>query len=118
MQYTQEQFALLDNFKQGRLLKELSEDDLFVYRFLISEGLLQPRADIEDGWHTLSEKGKMVLENRDKEASDLAKNNAETKKAKTSERLHDFVLVLFGSIITILVEHFGDIILWLKDLFK
>jgi hypothetical protein len=60
----------------------------------------------------------MVLENRDKEADDLAKNNAKAKKAKASDRFHDLFLLLLGSLITVLIDHFGDIVLWFEKAFK
>ena len=125
MNYTNEQYALLASFEKGRNIDDLTESELWGYQFLMEQGLLQPRADIENGWHLLSEKGKCVLnekrqldEKTNQEASQLAKDNAKAKKAKASDRLHDFVLVLFGSLVTVLIEHFGDIVLWVKEIIQ
>ena len=61
MEYTPEQYAMLERFEKGLNIVGMEEEELRIYWFLIDQGLLQPRADIEDGLHFLSEKGKIAL---------------------------------------------------------
>lgn len=58
MEYTPEQYAMLERFEKGLNIVGMEEEELRVYWFLIDQGLLQPRADIEDGLHFLSKRGK------------------------------------------------------------
>lgn len=125
MTYIDEQYALLETFEKGRLVQELTEDELYTYQFLIQRNLLQPRADIKDGLHFLSEQGKCVLaEHRsflkqlDKNADDLAKSTAAEKKAKASDRFHDFLLLFIGAAITYFFDHAKEIIDWISGFFS
>ena len=123
--YTQEQYLLLETFENGRLVQELPEGELFAYQFLMEEGLLQPRADIKDGWHLLSERGKMLLESRrlseqQKKAvlEEQVKKRAEAKKEKVSQFWRDILMLILGGVITVIVENIGSILDWLCSLFK
>lgn len=125
MEYTPDQYALLETFENGRLIQELTEDELFTYDFFIQNHLLQPRADIEDGLHFLSAQGKNALSSHraalqqiDKNADDLAKSTAAEKKAKASDRRHDIVLLFIGAAITYLFDHAKEIIAWLSSFFS
>jgi hypothetical protein len=117
MNYTGEQLKLLSTFEYGRLIQELNEQELVVYRFLIGQELLQPRADIEDGWHLLSEKGKSVLEERKKQADDLSEQKSKAKKEKAADRLHDFLMILVGATVAFALDHIEDIVDAIASLF-
>ena len=123
MRYTPEQYALLETFEEGRLVQELSDNELYTYQFLIGEKLLQPRADIEDGWHLLSEQGKCVLlehrmelEKALKDADQMAEQAAKEKKRKASDRFHDFVLLFVGAAICYFFEHLDELVCWIRSI--
>lgn len=116
MNYTGEQLKLLATFENGRLVQELTEQELYVYRFLMEQGLLQPRADIEDGWHLLSEKGKTVLECRQTKLQMLQKIADKDAEKKRNQRLHNnleivnTILPVVTFILGLLVDHFANIV--------
>lgn len=119
MVYTPEQYALLETFEQGRLVQTLSDKELYTYQFLVREDLLQPRADIQDGWHLLSEQGKRVLfghrmelEKSLKDSNQMAEQAAKEKKSKAADRFHDFVLLFVGAAICYFFEHLDELIVW------
>ena len=92
MNYTDEQYALLERFEPGLNIAKLTEDELSIYWFLMEQKLLQPRHDIEDGLHRLSQNGKCVLaEHRDnlqkaeQETRQLAEKNAKEEKQQRFE---------------------------------
>lgn len=125
MTYTDEQYAFLETFENGRLVQDLTEDELFIYDFFIRNHMLQPRADIEDGLHLLSERGKMILEShriseqQKKELlEDKVKQRAEAKKEKVSGYFHDIFLLFLGSAITVFFENIGAVCEWLCSIFK
>lgn len=124
MVYTCEHYALLETFEKGRLVQELNEDELYTYRFFMQNGLLQPRADLEDGLHYLSEKGKYELaayraeqQEIQKQADSLAQQEAKEKKEKASNRLHDLLMILIGAVITYILEHLDEVVLWIAKHF-
>jgi hypothetical protein len=123
--YTSEQYALLETFEKGGLVQDLTEDELYTYQFLMQNNLLQPRADIEDGLHLLSERGKMLLEShriseqQKKELlEDKVKQRAEAKKEKVSGYFHDIFLLFLGGAITVFFENIGAVCKWLCSIFK
>lgn len=118
MSYTCEQYSLLETFKQGRLIDDLTPEELDVYQFPMSEGLLKPRADIEDGWHLLSEKGKRTLENRDKQIRQAAEQKAAEKKYRREDRIFQTFLLLFGYALGLLTGNLKTVIDWLLSLFE
>lgn len=116
--YTEEQYDLLQSFSGGRLVQELSQEELYVYEFLISERLLQPRADIKDGWHVLSERGKMILENHHNQLREKAENKAAEKKEKVKERIFQTFLVALGYGLGLLTGNIGAILDFFRALFQ
>lgn len=122
MKYTPEQYALLETFEEGRLVQELSGETLYTYQFLMQENLLQPRADIKDGWHILSERGKLelyqhraILEKALKDANQMTEQAAKEKKSKAADRFHDFVLLFVGAAICYFFEHLDELIVWVRS---
>lgn len=64
MNYTAEHYEMLKLLEAGIVFDDLTEEQKCSYRFLDGEGLIQPRADILDGYCVLSERGKCVLAER------------------------------------------------------
>lgn len=118
MVYTSEQYDLLETFEKGRLVQELSVDELYIYRFLIDEKLLQPRADIKDGWHLLSEQGKRVLENRQKQICEASEKKAADKKSRIKDRIFQTFLVILGYTLGLLTDNIGTVCDWVCSFFK
>ena len=116
--YTEEQYSLLQSFSGGRLIQELSQEELYVYDFLLSEQLLQPRADMEDGWHLLSERGKMILENHRNQLREKAENKAAEKKEKVKDRIFQTFLVALGYGLGLLTGNLGTILDFFRSLFQ
>lgn len=61
MNYTDDHYEMLKLLETGIVFYNLTEEQKWAYHFLDSEGLIQPRADILDGYCVLSERGKCVL---------------------------------------------------------
>lgn len=132
MDYTPEQHKMLERFEKGLNVEGLQGEDLEIFWFLNSQGLLQPRADIEDGLHFLSEKGKIsicqyrdVLSKAEKEASNASKKESKNKKEKISDRLFQIFLVVLGYMLGLLTDNlpavirfFQKIPAWLSTLFQ
>ena len=88
-----------------------------VYWYLSGQKLLQPREDIRPDWVVLSESGKRVLaqhrmdlEKMQQHACQDAKEKAEKKKEKRSDRLFEFFLALSGYILGLFTDHFFEVI--------
>lgn len=62
MNYTNEQYALMELFENGVITYDLTDKQKEIMFFLESEKLLQHRAYIQDGFCVLSERGKCILE--------------------------------------------------------
>ena len=123
MYYTPDHYAMLERFEHGLNIDTLSENELDTYQFLMQQNLLQPRYDLEDGLNYLSEPGKCVLaEHRDnlqkinQEADELAKKATAEKKSKSSDRFHDFLILILGAAITFILDHISEIIKLIRGL--
>lgn len=64
MEYTDEQYALMEGLEKGLNYWRLPEEQKWTLRYLQDEGIAQPRADIADGHYLLTEQGKRVLSER------------------------------------------------------
>lgn len=64
MDYTDEQYALIEKLEKGLNYRRLSDQEQRALHFLDSEGIAQPRADIGEGYYELTENGKRVLAGR------------------------------------------------------
>lgn len=62
MDYTNEQYELMELFADGIIIYNLTDRQKEVMSYLDGEKLLQHRAYIQDGYCELSERGKRVLE--------------------------------------------------------
>lgn len=89
MQYTDEQYAMLARFENGLNINDLTPDEMQLYYFLIDQKLLQPRYDIEEGLHFLTELGKVALHQHrsavlaaQQQAEQAAKKDAEAQKQR------------------------------------
>lgn len=104
MRYTPEQYALLKTFEYGRLVQELSDTELYTYQFLMQEKLLQPRADIEDGWHILSEQGKRVLSERAERINKASKKKKADIQAQIVEKGFQVFLLALSYILGLFTQ--------------
>ena len=108
MEYTPEQYAMLERFEKGLNIEGMEEEELRVYWFLIDQGLLQPRADIEDGLHFLSEKGKIALfryHDALSKAEEQARNASE-KEAKEEKQQRFNNKIAIANLLISLVSFF------------
>ena len=64
MEYTDEQYALMESLEKGLNYWQLPEEQKWTLRYLQDEGIAQPRADISDGYYLLTEPGKRILSER------------------------------------------------------
>lgn len=116
MRYTPEQYAMLKKAEHGLNINDLSEPERWVYQFLIGQKLLQPRYDIEDGLHYLSEIGKCVLAEHRHELDLLQNVAAKDAKDEEHKAFQDKVAVanvlvpLVTFILGILLEHSASIV--------
>ena len=55
MDYTSEQYALMERLESGLLYQNLTEKEQEILRYLDESSLTQPRAYIEDGYYELSQ---------------------------------------------------------------
>lgn len=88
MDYTEEQLAMLQRLKSGVLYEDLNEEEREILRFLDQSGLAQPRADIQDGFYTISQNGLRVLSTWQTSVQQLQyerSKDAEQKKQWDSE---------------------------------
>ena len=125
MNYTDEQYAMLERFEPGLNIDKLTEDELPIYWFLMEQKLLQPRHDIEDGLHQLTERGKQVLSYHraslkkiEQDAEQLAQENAAEKKSKSSDRRFDVFLLFLGFVLGIIADHISEIFGFFCNLFS
>lgn len=116
MNYTNEQYALLASFEKGRNIDDLTESELWGYQLLMEQGLLQPRADIENGWHLLSEKGKVCLHNHNVQLQQLSEAREKYTQEERHRTIQDnaakagVIVPVITFILGILLEHFTSII--------
>lgn len=61
MDYTDEQFAMMERMDKGVLAYDLPESEQEIVFFLDDQGLAQPRVQIADGYYELNQNGKRVL---------------------------------------------------------
>ena len=125
MNYTDEQYAMLERFEPGLNIDKLTEDELPIYWLLMEQKLLQPRHDIEDGLHQLTERGKQVLSYHraslkkiEQDAEQLAQENAAEKKSKSSDRRFDVFLLFLGFVLGIIADHISEIFGFFCNLFS
>lgn len=85
MDYTPEQYKMLERFEKGLNIADLTESEMQIFWFLDREGLLLPHADVEDGLFSLSEKGKQVLFNHQSELNKAQERACEASKKEAKE---------------------------------
>lgn len=93
MNYTDEQYAMLERFEPGLNIDKLTEDELPIYWFLMEQRLLQPRHDIEDGLHRLTEHGKRVLADHRESLKLLQKEAEKDAKQEKQQRFENKISV-------------------------
>ena len=125
MNYTDEQYAMLDFFKLGARWTDVPETSMPVYWYLMEQKLICPREDIQPDWVTLTEYGKCVfsshlvsLEQANQEARQLAQKNASDKKSKSSDRRFEVFLVVLGYVLGLITDHISEIFGFFCNLFS
>ena len=93
MNYTDEQYAMLERFEPGLNIDKLTEDELPIYWFLMEQKLLQPRYDLEDGLNYLSETGKCVLAEHREHLNLLQKEADKDAKQEKQQRFENKISV-------------------------
>ena len=103
MDYTSEQYALMERLESGLLYQNLTEKEQEILRYLDESSITQPRAYIEDGYYELSQEGQRTLDAHRQEQLSLqqqsqekARDNAEQKADKHSDRVFQVFLVFLG----------------------
>ena len=122
MTYTSDQYAILQRLESGLMYDDLTEAEREVLRYLDQSGLVQPRADIRDGYYTISQAGARVLAEKRaelQESEKVAQQYAEQKEHRDFQKkitiltsLIAFVSFLFG----VILEHFAGVIDFLAKL--
>lgn len=122
MTYTSDQYAILQRLESGLMYDNLTEAEQEVLRYLDQFGLVQPRADIRDGYYTISQAGARVLAEKRaelQESEKVAQQYAEQKEHRDFQKkitiltsLIAFVSFLFG----VILEHFAGVIDFLAKL--
>ena len=135
--YTKQQYEWLERVETGLVWswqKDAVADS--VLRFLMQEGLIAPREDIQPGLLMLTERGKSVLEAKRqadaekkdhaaaeqareaKRAKERLEDKAEHKSEKKSDRIFQVFLLLLGFVLGVIAEHFAGITAWFSSLGK
>ena len=103
MDYTSEQYALMERLESGLLYQNLTEKEQEILRYLDESSITQPRAYIEDGYYELSQEGQRTLDAHRQEQLSLqqqsqekARDKAEQKADKHSDRVFQVFLVFLG----------------------
>ncbi len=122
MTYISDQYAILQRLESGLMYDNLTEAEQEVLRYLDQFGLVQPRADIRDGYYTISQAGARVLAEKRaelQESEKVAQQYAEQKEHRDFQKkiteltsLIAFVSFLFG----VILEHFAGVIDFLAKL--
>lgn len=125
MNYTDEQYALMDRLYDGIYSCDLSACELDILIYLDSKGIAQPRADICDGLWRLSQEGERVLAAHHAEltakaemAEQAAANKAEQKADKRRDRAFQVFLVFLGFILGLLADNIVAIVGFLVEYFS
>lgn len=124
MDYSPNQYAILQRLEAGLLYDELTEEEREVLRYLDQTGLAQPRADIQDGYYIISQAGARALTAKRSElqkSEKAAQQYAEQKEHRDFQKkiailtsLISFVSFLSG----VILERFFGIIDFAVKLFS
>ena len=140
MEYTDEQYAIIERLEAGLNYWNLPEDQQWILRYLQDEGIAQPRADIADGHYLLTELGKRILKSYQKDSlvraenirreqeekreqlQQIAADKAERKAEKRAEHVFQIFLALLQALLSfvagLFVEHFTGIAELIIEFFK
>lgn len=115
---TDKQVEVLRRCITGAKFYDLDQD---VVNYLIKAGLCEmPRLDPPVVYTT--EKGKSFLDAKEKQTEEMAENDAKEKSEKHEEHSFQIKLMLasaaIGALLTLFVEHFGEIIKFICSFFR
>lgn len=130
MEYTEDQYSILSKMSGGLYVDwwETSSEEWAIIEFLESEGLCSVAGDRDFGTWTLTQRGKQVLEFHKKQCDQDAAKYAEKRADKLQLRKDQIqerrdkwfialVSCLLSAVLTLCVEHFHEIVLFLSGLF-
>ena len=127
MDYTDEQYTIIERLEAGLNYWNLSEDQQWILRYLQDKGIAQPRSDIADGHYLLTEFGKRILfarsERQLKESQESAKITSYEAKQEKQQRFENKIAIanllvpFITYILGILTEHYTGIIGFFLRLF-
>lgn len=125
MDYTNEQYALIERLEAGLHYDSLAANEQEIIRYLEHSGLVQPRAQIAVDYIELSQKGKRVLAAHRRKIALLEQNTkqkarerSERKTEKKKDRSFQIFLVLLGYALGLLTDNLGDLVRFLVKLFS
>lgn len=125
MDYTAEQYEMLERFEAGANINTFTENEKVIFWFLDDNKLLQAHADIEDGLFDLSQQGKCVLEAHRKkllkakqDTNQSAKKESSKKQEHIKERLFQVFLVLLGFLLGLVGDHISEILNFFSETVK
>lgn len=124
MDYTDKQYAFMEQLSGGLVFDYLPEDDRRTLIYLIEKGIAAARAQEQDGMYYLSPDGERVLSEhrkkvsgqkkrlqaREQQAEKEAREKAEQKAEKRSERAFQIRLALYGAIFGAVIGNIDRII--------
>lgn len=125
MEYTVDQYALMEKLAKGLHYDALSEYEQEIVRYLDSVGLVQPRAQRAEDYMELSQQGKQVLhahqnllqarqeelQASQKQAQEKACEQAQQKAEKKKDRAFEVFLVFLGYALGLISPHIPEIAL-------
>ena len=124
MKYTDEQYSCLRSFSRGAVWHwhRNSEQDRLM-RFLLEEGLIEPRCDIKDNYYVISELGKIALSELDAQKKalqqrrkDMAKQKSEKKIDRALQLLNTLLGAVLGAALTLIVEHWSSVVVFFRTI--
>lgn len=93
MNYTDEQYAMLDFFKLGARWTDVPETSMPVYWYLMEQKLICPREDIQPDWVTLTEYGKCVFSDHLVSLEQMNKAMEKDAKQEKQQRFNNKIAV-------------------------
>lgn len=96
MDYTNEQYAMMERLKSGVTWDTLNSGERETLRYLLADGIAQAREDIQPGYFELSQVGRRRIESHNvhirqeqQEKEDARRIAEDEKAAKAAERATD-----------------------------
>lgn len=117
-----EQDAMVERCASPVDLYSLEDDEQDTLLWLVTQGLVEKEHNtLACTTYVVSQPGKVYLSAKKKKAEEVAQNAAEKKTEKHNEHVFEVKLSLLsalaGAVLTLIVEHAGDIFRFFHNLF-